>query len=372
MTARTLVIDDSTVDRRALVEVLNAAREIEVIGTAATGSIGLQKIAHSLPDVVLLDATLSDPGAVATVRAIRATWPRLPVLMVFASTGRLAALDAIKSGANDYVANPSTLGGPEECARGAAELVAKVRALTQARHSVPVSSPARLTSQPQSRKPASLTPVAAIAIGASTGGPNALTQVFASLPRDLPVPILIVQHMPPVFTRQFAERLTASGSFEVVEAVHDARVEPGRAYIAPGDFHMMVARDPARCGDVRIVLHQGPREGSCRPAIDVLFRSMAAVYGSATLAAVLTGMGYDGTSGARRIAEVGGTILVQDDATSVISTMPASVAAAVDVDGVYPIGNIAAELLARVRRRALRPRLGRETPDSGRGPRDSK
>ena len=125
---------------------------------------------------------------------------------------------------------------------------------------------------------------------------------------------------------------------------------------------MMVARDPARYGDVRIVLHQGPPESSCRPAIDVLFRSMAAVYGSATLAAVLTGMGYDGTRGARQIADGGGTIIVQDDATSVVSTMPASVARAVDVDGVYPIGDIAAELLARVRRRAPRQRLSQAAP----------
>jgi len=166
--------------------------------------------------------------------------------------------------------------------------------------------------------------------------------------------------MPPVFTRSLATRLTATSGFDVVEAVHGDRVEPGRAYIAPGNFHMVGMRDPARNGDARIALHQEPPESSCRPAIDVLFRSLAAVYGKGTLAAVLTGMGYDGTRGARQIVDAGGTVIVQDAATSIVSTMPASVAAAVSIDGSYPISAIADELVARVRQKSLAARASRD------------
>jgi two-component system chemotaxis response regulator CheB len=154
--------------------------------------------------------------------------------------------------------------------------------------------------------------------------------------------------MPPMFTRLLAERITASTGFRVVEATDGELVEPGRAYVAPGNYHMTVVRDGTL---VRILLNQEAPENSCRPAVDVLFRSVARLYGAGTLGAVLTGMGHDGTRGAQSIVEVGGEMLIQDAASCVVPSMPNSVAAAISVDGVYPIERMGAELSSRVSRR---------------------
>jgi two-component system chemotaxis response regulator CheB len=317
---------------------------VDVAGAASTASIGLQKLTQLAPDVVLLSATLDDIGAANIVRMMRASWPMLPIIILCEPSDYGAALDAVKSGANGYVAKPNASSSPEERARFSGELLSKLRALT----GNPLSTPSRMSLQPMSAPAAP--PVTALAIGASTGGPNALARLFASFPLDLPVPILIVQHMPPIFTRMLAERLRSRSGFDVVEATHGELAVPCRAYIAPGDFHMAVMRDPAFPDDVRIVLDQEPAESSCRPAIDVLFRSIARVYGAGALAAVLTGMGHDGSRGAAHIVDVGGAVVVQDARTSVVATMPASVASATRVDGTYAIDEMAQELTARVRR----------------------
>jgi two-component system chemotaxis response regulator CheB len=183
-------------------------------------------------------------------------------------------------------------------------------------------------------------------IGVSTGGPNALAELFRDLPGDLPVPLLIVQHMPPMFTRLLAERLTANSKVPVLEAGAGAVVRPGRALVAPGDFHMVVARDGLQ---VRAALSQGPPENSCRPAADPLFRSAARVYGERLLAVVLTGMGQDGLRGCEAVREAGGRVIVQDEATSVVWGMPGFVARAGLADKVLPLPQIAAEIVRRAR-----------------------
>jgi two-component system chemotaxis response regulator CheB len=189
-------------------------------------------------------------------------------------------------------------------------------------------------------------PITALAIGCSTGGPNALGSLFEQLPGDLPVPIFIVQHMPPLFTRILAERLTASSPVRVVEASHGAPVEPGEAYIAPGDHHMVLGRQGAR---LVTLLNQDEPENSCRPAVDPLFRSLARCYGPGVLACVLTGMGGDGARGAREIVNAGGLILAQSPETCVVSSMPRAVIAAGLADAVLPLERIAEELVLRVR-----------------------
>jgi two-component system chemotaxis response regulator CheB len=348
---RVLVVDDSVVARRIITDVLQTTSDVEVAGIAASGSIALQKISQVVPDVVLLDVEMPDMDGIETVTRIRQSWPRLPVIMCSSVTERGAdiTLRALAAGASDYVAKPSSLAAAGGMASFAADLLAKVRTLGGAR--VVASSPPP-PSRPTITRALSEA-VSAIAIGSSTGGPNALALVFASLPRDLPVPILIAQHMPPMFTRLLAERLTASSRFNVVEAADGDLVEPARAYIAPGGYHMTVVR----AGAVqRIALNQEPPENSCRPAVDVLFRSVARVYGGGTLGAVLTGMGHDGTRGAQQIVEMGGAMIVQDAASCVVASMPSSVSAAINVDGVYPIELIGAELAARVLRRASRER----------------
>jgi two-component system chemotaxis response regulator CheB len=186
-----------------------------------------------------------------------------------------------------------------------------------------------------------------LAVGASTGGPNALAEVFGALPADFPVPIVIVQHMPPVFTKLFADRLSASCRLPFRE-VHDGDLLlPGHAYVAPGDYHMRVVSD----GRVkRLALDHGAQENSCRPAVDVLFRSVAEHFGSKSLAVVMTGMGQDGLRGCERIHERGGQVIVQNEATSVVWGMPGFVARAGIADAVLPLVELAPEVLRRVRR----------------------
>ena len=200
------------------------------------------------------------------------------------------------------------------------------------------------TQPPQTRTAAA--PIEVLAIGTSTGGPNALADVFRSLPAQLTVPILIVQHMPPMFTRLLAERLSAKYSIPVQEAVAGATLEPGVAWIAPGDYHMTVSREGLH---VKLRLNQDPPENSCRPAVDVLLRSVAKTFGAATLAVILTGMGQDGLRGCEAVREAGGQILVQDEATSVVWGMPGYVARAGLADRVLPLCSITDEIVRRLK-----------------------
>jgi two-component system chemotaxis response regulator CheB len=185
-----------------------------------------------------------------------------------------------------------------------------------------------------------------VAIGISTGGPNALASLLARLPADCPAPVLIVQHMPPMFTRLLALRLDAGSALDVREAVSGQVARPGQALLAPGDWHLAVERH----GDeVRVVTHQEPPENSCRPAADVLFRSAARAFGAAALGVVMTGMGQDGLRGSREIHQAGGRLLAQDEESSVVWGMPGAVVRAGLADRVLPLDQLAAEIVRRVR-----------------------
>jgi two-component system chemotaxis response regulator CheB len=184
-----------------------------------------------------------------------------------------------------------------------------------------------------------------LAIGSSTGGPDALTKVLQALPADLPVPIVVTQHMPPVFTKMFAERLDRSTSLHVVEAGDGMELAPGTVYIAPGDRHLVLQR---RSTATLTQLSGAPPENSCRPAVDVMFRSVAALYGASAFATVLTGMGYDGRGGSKVLREAGAEILAQDEASSVVWGMPGAVVGAGLADEILPLDRIAAAFLQRV------------------------
>jgi two-component system chemotaxis response regulator CheB len=257
--------------------------------------------------------------------------------------GASATLDALALGATDYFTKPAGAGGIEESRRVIREeLVPEIKQLCKPKPAAapPQPPPSRFV-LPRSGE------IDAIVIGVSTGGPNALAEIFGALPADLPVPILIVQHMPPMFTRLLAERLTANSKVPVAEAASGVVPRPGRALIAPGDYHMVVVRDGLQ---VRALLHQDPPENSCRPAADPLFRTAAQVYGSGLLAVVLTGMGQDGLRGCEAVRAAGGQIIVQDEATSVVWGMPGFVAGAGLADRVLPLPMIANEIVRRVRR----------------------
>lgn len=354
---RVLVVDDSVVVRKALTDSLSRDAAVEVVGTAANGSICLQKIPQVNPDIVVLDVEMPEMDGIEAVRRIREGWPRLPVIMCSSLTehGADITLRALANGASDYVAKPSRLNDNQIDALGTfkADLLAKVKALGQpysppSPSPSPVARPVPLAApDPQPFRHVVRGPVSALAIGCSTGGPNALAILFDGFPRDLPVPIFIVQHMPPLFTKMLADRLTASSGLSVCEAKHGDLVEPGCAYLAPGDFHMTVVRDGGRA---RIALNQETQENSCRPAVDVLFRSVAKLYGAGVLAAVMTGMGQDGTRGARDIVDAGGAVIVQDAASCVVPSMPGAVSTAGLADGVFPLDRLAQELVFRIRR----------------------
>jgi len=195
------------------------------------------------------------------------------------------------------------------------------------------------------RAPAS--PVHILAIGSSTGGPNALADVFSRLPRDIAVPIVLVQHMPPMFTRLLAERLTSQFGIPVAEATAGTLLLPGQAFIAPGDYHMAVVRDGTQ---VRLHINQDPPENSCRPAVDVLFSSVARTYGKNSLGVILTGMGQDGLRGCQHIYEAGGQIVAQDEASSVVWGMPGHVVRAGLADKVLPLDMIGPEIGKRLKK----------------------
>ncbi|HNY09994.1 MAG TPA: CheB methylesterase domain-containing protein, partial [Candidatus Wallbacteria bacterium] len=186
----------------------------------------------------------------------------------------------------------------------------------------------------------------ALIIGSSTGGPNALAKLIADIPSDIGVPVLIVQHMPPLFTRFLAERLASKSKLVVYESVSGMIVEKNRIYIAPGDFHMTVKKEG---NAVKIYNNKEEHENSCRPSVDVLFRSAAAVYGCNILAVILTGMGHDGLKGCHAVKNAGGRIFVQDSETSVVSSMPCSVSNAGLSDGVFPIDSIGCEIVKKIR-----------------------
>jgi two-component system chemotaxis response regulator CheB len=346
-TIRVLVVDDSVVIRKLLCDTLSEDPGLEVVGTASDGRIALAKIAQLRPALVTLDIEMPVLNGLETLAALRRSYPTLPVIMFSTLTerGAEATLEALSLGASDYATKPSNSGSAGAAIeRIRLELIPKIKALcgkaaVKLRPPVPPCPP-----RPPLR---SSSPIEIVAIGTSTGGPNALAEVLPRLPRDFPVSIVIVQHMPPIFTRLLAERLSKHSAIPVEEGSAGTLLCPGHAWIAPGNFHMKVIR--AGLGSV-LNLSQGPPENSCRPAVDVLFRSVAEYYGAKALAVVMTGMGSDGVMGSREIRNAGGEVIIQDEASSVVWGMPGLVHASGFADAVYPLDHLAAEITRRVTR----------------------
>ena len=339
---RVMVVDDAVVIRKILTDALAADPDIEVVGTAANGKIALAKLDQLKPDLVTLDVEMPEMDGLQTLREIRKVKPRLPVVMfsTLTSRGGAATLDALSAGASDYVCKPANVGSVTAAmARIREELIPKVKALCG--RSTPPTTLQPIAPR-QAFPPAARRPVEAVVIGISTGGPNALAEIMPMLPPTLGVPVLIVQHMPPVFTKLLAERLATRCPLPVVEATAGEAVVANKVYIAPGDFHMAVT--PRRT----VELTQAPPENSCRPAVDVLFRSAAAVFGGGTLAAVLTGIGSDGLAGCQAVRKAGGGVLVQDEATSAVWGMPGAVARAGLAEQQVPLRDVAHAIARRV------------------------
>lgn len=344
---RVLIIDDAVVVRRLVADCLAADPEIEVVGTAANGQIGLAKIDQVNPDLVTLDIEMPVMDGFQTLAQIRKVRPTLPVVMFSTLTERGAAstIDALSLGASDYITKPADAGSISAALqRVRDELIPKIKTLCR-RPSATVATPAKPARAFQPA-PAASSRVEILAIGVSTGGPTALAVLLPLLQRPFPVPIVIVQHMPPLFTRLLGERLSSVSGHRVREGEAGALLKDADAWIAPGGFHMELQRSPA---GVALTTNQNPPENSCRPAVDVLFRSVAQMYGTRSLGIILTGMGQDGLRGCEHIREAGGQVLAQDEASSVVWGMPRAVAQAGLAQKVLPLTELAAEINQRVR-----------------------
>lgn len=350
---RVMIVDDSVVIRRLVTHALEQDPAIEVVGTASNGAIGLQRIPQFNPDVITLDIEMPDMDGMVMLRRIRTEYPQMRVIMFSTLTERGAAitLEALTLGADDYVAKVSNEGSLDRSmARLREEMIPKIKqffslpqkaptAIQEMGASAPMTNLATLSSPtPQSKK---VRP-RVVVIGVSTGGPTALGAIMPKLPAGFPLPILIVQHMPPLFTRLLAERLNSTCHLPVEEATQGGIVERGKVLIAPGDFHMKLTSNED-C--VRVSLDQSPRQNSCRPAVDALFTSSAEVYGGAALAVILTGMGQDGLRGAEILKAQGASILAQDEASSVVWGMPGAVVNAGLADHVLPLDEVVPEIL---------------------------
>lgn len=346
---RVLIVDDSVVVRRMLTDLFSAESDIEVAGAAPSGAAALERIKQGSFDVMTCDVEMPGMSGLELLVEVRKLAPQLPVVMFSSLTRRAAetTLEALARGASDYVTKPTGASSRAEALeqiRG--PLLSKIRSLVRCPESVLVT---RAVTAPAPRSSVTSGERAAprlLAVGSSTGGPNALATLFSKLQPSFKLPIVVAQHMPPLFTRLLAERLTATCGRPFHEAEQGTVLTPGHGYIAPGDFHLRVGRAGAQ--EV-VLLDQAPPENSCRPAVDVLFRSVAAQFGPAALAVVLTGMGQDGLLGCEQLKQRGAQVLVQDEASSVVWGMPGFVARAGLADAVLPLSEIADEVMRRAR-----------------------
>ncbi|MHC2104335.1 chemotaxis-specific protein-glutamate methyltransferase CheB [Methylobacterium sp.] len=368
---RVLIADDSAVVR-GLVARWIAEAGFELAGTASNGRIALEMMAKHDPDVVLLDIEMPELDGTTALPRMLAMSPNLQVVMMSTLTTRNAdiSLKCLALGAVDYIAKPESNRGVTTSETFRVELIERVRVFGAARararrpmgapgaaptpaQAAPALAPAAAP-VPRPATPFTLRPKVrnrtqprALLIGSSTGGPRAVGEMLegigaAALRR---VPVLIVQHMPPIFTAVFAEHLSTRTGLRAAEGKADERLEAGRIYVAPGGRHMGLVAGP---GGPTIRLTDGPPVNFCRPAVDVLFKDAAVVFGAATATVILTGMGSDGTNGARALTEAGGPVLAQDEATSTVWGMPGSVARAGLAEAVLPLPELATALRALI------------------------
>lgn len=326
---RVLIVDDSVVVRRAVSDAISEDPDIAVVGTASNGNIALQRISQLNPEVLVLDIEMPESDGFDVLRALRSNYPSIRTIMFSSMTqrGALQTIEALSLGASDYVAKPTIIGRQgyrETVRRVAAELIPKIKQFrpgNSGRRSA-ISDTIGLHYPITYRRPPSSSVPKIVAIGVSTGGPEALSRLLSRLLKTFPIPIVIVQHMPSFFTKLLAERLDSISGIKVIEGSEGIALEPGVAYIAPGDFHMTVKQDGGR---VLLSLNQEPPENSCRPAADVLFRSVAKVYGPNALGVIMTGMGQDGCQGLREMKKHGAMVFAQDQVSSVVWGMPSLV-----------------------------------------------
>jgi two-component system, chemotaxis family, protein-glutamate methylesterase/glutaminase len=331
---RVLIVDDSAIVRRILSDALSEANDIEVVGTAPDPYVARDKILALKPDVLTLDIEMPRMDGLTFLRKLMQFRP-LPAVVIssLAQKNCRAALDAVAFGAVEVLAKP---GGPYSVGELRFTLADKIRAAALAKRQKPEET---AVAPPLTAR--AFAPGTVIAIGASTGGTEAIAAVMKSVPAGAP-PIVIVQHIPPVFSRAFAERLNASCAVEVKEAADGDELHPGRALVAPGDFHMLLRK---RAGSYTVEVKTGARVCYQRPSVDVLFFSVAEAAGSHAIGALLTGMGADGAEGLLKMRQAGAHTIAQDEASCAIFGMPREAIERGATDRVLPLRQIAGALL---------------------------
>ena len=335
---RVLVVDDSHYVVGVVSRKLQADPEIEVVGSAGNGIEAIEKVKRLRPDVVTLDVVMPEMDGLTALGRIMQECPT-PVVMLSALTSEnaISTIQALELGAVDFFLKTSVVKSGDSEADDS--LIAKIKmAATQTLPNKPISAPGGFTVKDKAPdiRTGSINKI--VVIGTSTGGPRALTELIPALPADIQAAILVVQHMPPMFTKSLAERLNQISKIEVMEAHEGSLIIRGQALIAPGDYHMIVGEKG------KVHLTQDPPVLGVRPAVDMTMKSVAMTYRDMTLGVVLTGMGSDGTEGAASIKKAGGKILAQDEATSAIYGMPMSVFKAGHADNVLPLNKMAGEI----------------------------
>jgi two-component system chemotaxis response regulator CheB len=358
---RVLVVDDSSVIRGVVSRWIEASSETVLAGLAVNGADAVRRASLLKPDIIVLDIEMPEMDGLAALPLLLKSCPQARIIMASTLTRRNAeiSLKALSLGASDYVPKPTAMNGTDAAEDFKRELFNRILGLGR-RARAPgatlratgggVPSPSD-TSRPggqpggvagrstyRLQKP-SLLPAQILAIGSSTGGPQALTRVISSIAADVTVPVLVTQHMPPAFTSILAESLARASGLTCLEAEAGMMLERRCVYVAPGDYHMTIR---GRAGPIE--LSQGPAENFCRPAVDPMMRSVAAAYGPHALGVILTGMGSDGREGARAIVVAGGTIIAQDEDSSVVWGMPGAVANAGLAAAIVPLDGVAAEI----------------------------
>ena len=358
---KVLIVDDTVVYRRILSDVVESFEDTLLVGTAPHGRLALTKLEVEPVDLVLLDVEMPEMSGLETLRHIRRLYPDTGVVMISGANAASAAytMDALAQGALDFVRKPD--GADAEANR--AELKDILRPLlrhVRTRKNLRGHGPATLAPASPAARPAPAAPAPpasprpprhghrpthfdVVGIGVSTGGPNALAELIPLLPGDLRVPVLLVQHMPPLFTASLADHLATRSQVKVHEAKEGEAVLPGHVYIAPGGKHMVIRR-AGEAGNPIIGLNENPPENSCRPSVDVLFRSLAAQYEGNVLAVVMTGMGSDGCEGVRALKRKGCHCLTQTEDTCVVYGMPLAVDEAGLSDEQVPLPRLAARI----------------------------